>query len=94
MQYTVKYRYNAVQFITILHSALRKQWQKVNQILESQEAPHISPSSASYWVPIVVSIVMILEKIDRVLTAPHFITAITESDKMPSFYNSQTIYFI
>ena len=41
-------------------------WQKVNQILESQHTPHISPSRASYGV----SVVRILEKIDCVMTAP------------------------
>ena len=44
----------------ILH---RTQWQKLNQILESQQTPHISPLRASYGV----SIVRILEKIDRVI---------------------------
>ena len=39
----------------------------MNQVLESQQTPHISPSRASYGV----SIVRILEKIDRVVTAPH-----------------------
>ena len=64
---TVKCRYNAVQFITILHTTLRLQWQKVNQILKSQQTPHNSPLRASYGVPIV----RILEKIYRVITAPH-----------------------
>ena len=41
----------------------------MNQILESQQTPHTSPSRASYGV----SIVRILEKIDRVITAPHCI---------------------
>ena len=62
----VKCQYNAIQFITILHRVLRWQWQKMNQILESQQTPHISPSQASY----VVSVVRNLEKIDRVITAP------------------------
>ena len=65
----VKYRYNTIQFITILHLALRLQWQKINQILESQQTPHISPSRESYGV----SIVKIWEKIDRVITAPRCI---------------------
>ena len=37
----------------ILHAALPKQWQKVNQILKSQQTPHISPSWASYRMSIV-----------------------------------------
>ena len=41
----------------------------MNQILESQQTPHISPSRVSYGV----SIVGMLEKIDRVITAPHCI---------------------
>ena len=60
---TLKCRYNAVQFIAILHTALRYQWQKVNQILLSQQTSHISPSQASYGM----SIVRIVEKIDRVI---------------------------
>ena len=51
-----------VQFMTIPNSALRQQWHKVNWILESQQ-----PSRASYGV----SIVGILEKIDRAITSPH-----------------------
>ena len=39
----------------------------MNLILESQQIPHTSPSRASYGV----SIARILEKIDRVITAPH-----------------------
>ena len=38
--YTVKCHYNAVKFIMVLYTALRKQWQKANQMLESQETPH------------------------------------------------------
>ena len=68
-QYTVKCRYNAVQFIPILHTVLRKQRQKVNKILESQQTSHISPSRASYGV----SFVKIMNKIDCVITAPHCI---------------------
>ena len=66
---TVKCRYNAVQYITILHRALRKQWQKTNQILESQQTPHFSPSRASYGM----SIVRIMGRIDRIITAPRCI---------------------
>ena len=39
----------------------------MNQILESQQTPHTSPSRASYGV----SFVKILEKTDHVITAPH-----------------------
>ena len=41
---------------------------KMNQILESQQTPHISPSRANCGV----SIVSILDSIDRVTTARHF----------------------
>ena len=73
--YTVKCRYNAVWFITILHTTLWWQWQKVNQILESQQTPHISPSRASCGVPIV----RILEKIAflRHRTVPYTISEFT-----------------
>ena len=62
---TVECRYNAVTCVTILHSALRWQWQNVSQILDSQKTPHTSPSWARYGV----SFVRILKKIDRVITA-------------------------
>ena len=55
---TVECRYNAVQIITILHTALRWQQQNVNQT---------SNSRASYGV----SIMRILEKVDRVITTTH-----------------------
>ena len=42
---TVKYRPNAIDIITILHTALRKQWQKVNHGLESQYLKHPIPLS-------------------------------------------------
>ena len=64
---TAKCRYNTVLFIPILRTTLRLQWQKVNQMLQSQQTPHISPSRVRYGV----SIVRILEKMDRVITAPH-----------------------
>ena len=67
LKYTVKCRYNAVQFIKILPSTLRWQWQNVNQTSNLQQTPHTSPSRASYGV----SIVRIWEKIDRVIVAPH-----------------------
>ena len=40
---------------------------KMDQTFESQQTPHTSPSRASYGV----SIMRILEKVDRVITAPH-----------------------
>ena len=43
--------------------------QNLNQTSNSQQAPHTSPSRASYGV----SIVRIWEKIDRIITAPHCI---------------------
>ena len=44
----VKCRHNAVQFITTLHTAVWEQWHKENQISETEQTPHISPSQASY----------------------------------------------
>ena len=63
----VECRHNVVQFITILHTALRWQQENVNQTSNSQQTPHTSPSWASYGV----SIMRKLKKIDRVITAPH-----------------------
>ena len=68
-EYTVECRYNAVQFITTSSSESQWQHQNENQTSESQQTPHTSPSRASYGVPIV----MICDKIDRVITAPHCI---------------------
>ena len=65
--YTVRCCYNAIQFITILHTAPWWQQQKVNQISNSQQTPHNSPLRASYGV----SIMRILKKIDRIITTPH-----------------------
>ena len=62
----VNCRYGAVQFITILHTALWQQRQKVNQILESQKIAYASPSRANNDM----FIVRILKQIDRVITAP------------------------
>ena len=42
----VECRYIAVQFITILHTALRWQQQNINQTSNSQQTPHTSPSRA------------------------------------------------
>ena len=59
---TVECGYNVVTCITILHSALRWQWQNVSQISDSQK------TRARYGV----SFVRILKKI-YVITAPHYI---------------------
>ena len=66
LQNTLECCYNAVQFTTILPLALGWQWQTVNQILNSQQPPHISPSRTSA----VVSIVRIWEKL-AFITVPH-----------------------
>ena len=50
----------------------------MNQILESQQTPHTSPSRASYGV----SFVKILEKTDRVITAPHCICELQKTSDM------------
>ena len=65
--YTVECSYNTVKFVTILHSALRWQWQNESQTLDSQKTPHSSPSRPSYRM----SFVRTLEKIDCVITTPH-----------------------
>ena len=64
-QYTVGCHYNAVLYNTTLHITLQWQRQNTNQGLRSQKTPHISPWRTSYGV----SIVMILVKIDGVITA-------------------------
>ena len=68
-QDTVGCCYNALKFVTILHSALWWQWQNANQILDSQNTSHTSRSRASYGV----FFVKILEKIGRVITSPRCI---------------------
>ena len=82
--HTVKCCYKVVQFTMILHTTLWYKWQKVNQILESQETPHISPTHASYGV----CIVRIWEKIDSVITATHCIY-----DRLGSGYSFLTNKF-
>ena len=64
---TVVCRCNVVEQIMILHTEMQWKEQNINQILNSQMAPHSSPSQASYGV----SIVRILEEIDCVMMAPH-----------------------
>ena len=46
---TVKFSYNGAQFITVLHRALRLLWQKVNQILESQQTGVYCEDLAENW---------------------------------------------
>ena len=77
LMYTVECLYNAVQFTTILFMALRWQEQNLNHTLTSQHTPHSSPVRAMYGV----SIVRILKKIDRVITAPLCIQPIREAYK-------------
>ena len=55
VQGTVRCSYNAVQYVIILHTILQSQQQNISQTLYSQK----------------VSIVIILAKIDRVITASH-----------------------
>ena len=53
----------------MLHTVRYLLWQKINRNLYSQQAPHISPSRASYGLYIVRN----LEKFNRVITAPQCI---------------------
>ena len=64
IQITVECRYNAVQFITLLATALYRQQQNLSQTSNSPKTPHTSPSRASYGVSVV-----ILKKTDHVITA-------------------------
>ena len=57
----------------------------MNQILESQQTPNISPLRASYGVSFVK---IILEKIDRVITAPHRIWGVFRDFKVNSLHNT------
>ena len=72
MVYTVESRYNAVHYTMILLQSLQELTQTVNQRLNPQKNHHTSPWPVSY----VESFVNILEKIDRVITAPHCMTEI------------------
>ena len=64
---TVECLYNAVQFNKILHTSLQWLGQNTNKRLNLQKTHYTSPYRASYGV----SYARILEKIDRVMTAPH-----------------------
>ena len=63
----VKYRYNAVHDLIYCSTVLR---QNINCSLFSGKTPHTSHERASYRV----SIVGILEKINRVIASPHCIS--------------------
>ena len=71
MQYNIEsirciiYRYNAVQYIMILHKVLQWLEQNINCTKNSWNTPHISLSRASYGV----SFMRNMGKIDRVITA-------------------------
>ena len=40
---TVECRYNAVKYYKILHKYLQELGQNINQVLDPQKTPHISP---------------------------------------------------
>ena len=67
--HTVECRYNAVQYNIILPVLLKWLRQNINESLKPQKTLYISSWRASYRL----SLVMILEKINRVITAPHCI---------------------
>ena len=71
--YTVQCRCTEVQFIMILLMALRWPEQNSNQISNSQQTPHTSPS----WVSYGVSVVMTLEKTDCIIMALYCIWVTT-----------------
>ena len=60
-------RYSLVQYIMILHTVLQWQRQSINETVDSQKTPHISPSRASYGV----SIERVWVKIDYIITPLH-----------------------
>ena len=66
-QYTVKCRYNSVQYNIILHTSMQWLSLKLNETLNPQKTPHISPWRASYRM----SFVLDFDDIDLVITAPH-----------------------
>ena len=66
-QNTVECHFNVINCITISHKTLPWHRQNINQTLNSQKTPHVSPLLVSYRV----SIVRMWEKIDRVMTASH-----------------------
>ena len=69
LSYTVKCRYDVLQYNMVLHTSLQEVRQNINERLNPQKTPHTSPGRTSY----VLSFVNILEKIDRLITAPHYI---------------------
>ena len=64
---TVQCLYNAVQYKKLLHISLQWRGQNINQILNLQKTHHTSPWRVSYGV----SSTRVVDKIDRVITAPH-----------------------
>ena len=64
-QYTVKCRYNAVQYCKILNTLLQELRQNINQMRDLKKTPNTSPYRASYGMPFL----SICEKNDRVITA-------------------------
>ena len=77
----VECRYNAVQYIMILHTTIQRQEQNINKISKSQKTPHITPLRASYRV----SVVRILQNIDRVIKAPYCIARIAWHDTISAW---------
>ena len=67
---TVECRYNAVWYSMILHTALQELRQNINQRLNPQNTPHTSTWRSNYRV----YFMNMLEKTDRVITAPHCTT--------------------
>ena len=65
---TVECHYNVIQYNMIMHTSLLWLSQNINESLNPQKTPHISPYRANYGV----SFVMILVKIDHVITTPHY----------------------
>ena len=85
-RYTIECCRHAVWFNTIKHTTLRWQWQNVNEILIPHQTRHTSFLRASYGV----SIVRILETIERVITVPHCIWCSCDSCLEMKYDNSLT----
>ena len=65
----IRCSYDVIQYKMILHISLQWLLQNMNQGLHSQKTRHISPSRASYGVPVV----RILKEINHIMSAPHCI---------------------
>ena len=87
---TIKCRYNAVQFTTLLHTALWWRSQKVVLIVESQQTPHTLTSRVRYRV----SMVRMLDKMDRVITARYCMLPWFGSEKKHFIYNLCRAFYI